>query len=329
MVDSHVLVTFSASDAVRAAISEVIGPLADVRYLADLSADARAGALGSADIVMAWMIGVELQGRDEFARLEGTRLVQLLSAGIDQVPLDLVPRGVPVACNAGAYAGPMAEHVLAMTLSLAKHLSQRHAQLRAGIFDQHSVNPEIRGSVVCVVGYGGIGRASAALFGCLGARIWAITRSGNPESGAEWVGTLDDLDEALASADVVVLSIPLTKRTRGLLGARELSLMKPDAILVNVARGAIVDEAALYEHLLAHPAFQVGIDTWWDEPRGQEVFSPRFAFLDLPNVLGSPHNSGMTPSSFVRAAREAAGNIARALRNEQVAHLVDRREYVA
>lgn len=329
MVDSHVLVTFPASEEVRGAISEVIGALADVGYLGDLAADARAAALGSADAVLGWMIGVELHGAEEFARLEGARLVQLLSAGVDQVPLDLVPRGVPVASNAGAYAGPMAEHVLAMALSLAKHLPQRHAQLRAGIFDQHAVNPEVRGSVVCVVGYGGIGRASAEHFRALGARIWAVTRSGAPEEHVEWAGTLDDLDEALASADIVVLSIPLTSRTRGLVGARELSLMKPDAILVNVARGAIVDEAALYEHLVAQPAFQAAIDTWWDEPRGGAAFAPRYPFLELPNVLGSPHNSGMTGSSFVHAAREAAENVARALRGEPVMHVVERHEYEA
>ncbi len=329
MVDSSVLVTFPASDAVRAAISEAIGSLADVRYLVDLADDARPAALDSAEVVMGWMLGVELQGSEEFARLSGARLVQLLSAGVDQVPLDRVPAGVPLASNAGAYAGPMAEHVLAMSLALAKHLSQRHAQLQAGIFDQHSVNREIRGSVVCVVGYGGIGKATAKLFRSLGARISAITRSGDPEEMVEWVGTLDDLDEALAFADVVVLSVPLTRRTRGLIGARELSVMKRDAILVNVARGAIVDEAALYEHLVAHRTFQVGIDTWWEEPRDGEGFSPRFPFVELENVLGSPHNSGMTAPSFVHAAREAAENAARALRHEQVAHLVDRSEYVA
>lgn len=328
MVDSHVLVTFAASDAVRAAISEVISPLADVRYLVDLADDARPAALDSAEVLLGWMLGVELQGPEEFARLSRVRLVQLLSAGVDQVPLDRVPEGVPVASNAGAYAGPIAEHVLAMSLALAKHLSQRHAQLRAGIFDQHSVNREIRGSVVCVVGYGGIGRATAKLFRSLGARISAITRSGGPEEMVEWVGTLDELDEALAFADIVVLSIPLTRRTRGLIGARELSLMKHDAILVNVARGAIVDEAALYEHLIANRTFKVGIDTWWEEPRDGAAFSPRYPFVELENVLGSPHNSGMTTPSFANAAREAAENAARALRYEHVAHLVDRHEYV-
>lgn len=327
MVDSQVLVTFAASRAVRAAIADVLAPLAHVRYLEDAESGARAVALGSADVVMGWMLGVELRGPDEFARLGRARLVQLLTAGVDQVPLDRVPEGVPVASNAGAYAGPMAEHVLAMSLSLAKHLSERHAQLRAGIFDQYSLSREVRGSMVCVVGYGGIGRASAELFRSFGARIWAITRSGAPEEGVERVGTLADLDEALAAADFVVLSVPLTRRTRGLIGAHELSLMKGDAILVNVARGPIIDEAALYEHLVTHPTFLAGIDTWWEEPRDGEAFSPRFPFVELPNVLGSPHNSGMTEPSFAHAARDAAENVARALRGEPELHLVDRREY--
>ncbi|MGH8981464.1 MAG: 2-hydroxyacid dehydrogenase, partial [Acidimicrobiales bacterium] len=290
--------------------------------------DERIDALGADGAVLGWMLDRELHGPSEFDQLASARLVQLLSAGVDQVPFDRIPHGVPVASNAGAYAAPMAEHVLAMTLALAKHLPDRHAEMKVGIFDQQSLNLELRGSVVCIVGFGGIGRASAALFRALGAHIHAVTRAGVAEDWVERADTLDDLDVALAAADVVVLSIPLTRVTRGLIGTRSLSRMKPDAVLVNVARGAIVDETALYEHLVAHPGFRVGIDTWWDEPRGGEQFSTAHPFFDLPNVLGSPHNSGMTASAFAHATRDAAANVARALRGEAVAHLVDRREYL-
>ena len=136
-----------------------------------------------------------------------------------------------MASNAGAYARPMAEHVLALTLALAKRLPQNQAALARGEFDQGTLNREIRGSVVGILGFGGIGRASATLFRALGARIHAVTRAGHATEGVEWSGTLADLDTLLAVADVLVITLPLTRSTRGLIGRRELELMKDDAIL--------------------------------------------------------------------------------------------------
>ncbi|MGC8471419.1 MAG: 2-hydroxyacid dehydrogenase [Acidimicrobiales bacterium] len=326
MADPHVLVTFRPSRVVRGALDQAFHGVAGVTYLADVEAATRREAIGSADAVLAWNLGRELEDPGELTQLGAARLVQLLSAGVDEVPLNRIPADVPVASNAGAYAGPMAEHVLAMALALAKHLPQRHAALESGIFDQ-SANREIRGAVVCVLGFGGIGRASARLFEALGARIRAVTRSPVEEQWVEWAGPVDDLETGLSGADIVVVSLPLTRATRGLVGARELSFMKPDAILINVARGPIIDEDALYRHLGEHPAFQAGLDVWWDEPRSGEPFAPRLPFLHLPNVLGSPHNSGITETSLAEAARRAAANVVRVLDGSPPEHLVDRREY--
>ncbi|MGH8989556.1 MAG: 2-hydroxyacid dehydrogenase [Acidimicrobiales bacterium] len=324
---AQVLVTVAPPPPMREAISATIGHLADVTFLADLDPEARAKALHAPDVVLAWMPEQELAGPDDYAGLGSARLLQLLSAGVDQVPFSRIPQGVPVASNAGCYAGPMSEHVLAMSLALAKHLPQRHADLCSGIFDQHTSNREIRGSVVSILGFGGIGRASGLLFRALGARVRAVARAPIADEWVEYVGSLDALDAALEGADIVVVSLPLTRATRRLLGKRELSRMKSDAILVNVARAAIVDEDALYEHLVEHPTFQAGIDVWWDEPRGGRPFSPRLGFLDLANVLGSPHNSGITDGSMLDAAYEAAANVARALKGEPIHHLVDRSDY--
>jgi phosphoglycerate dehydrogenase-like enzyme len=133
----------------------------------------------------------------------------------------------------------------------------------------------------------------------------------------------------LAAADVLVITLPLTLTTRGLLGSRELALMKPAAILVNVARGAIIDQRALYEHLSTHPQFSAGIDTWWAEPAGERPFRTAYPFFDLPNVLGSPHNSSIVTGTMLSAARLAAENVRRYLRGEAVAGVVRRTDYVA
>jgi phosphoglycerate dehydrogenase-like enzyme len=197
-----------------------------------------------------------------------------------------------------------------------------------GIFDQRRPNRELHGAVVAILGYGGIGRASAKLFRAFGARVHAVTRSGRVDENIQLVASLEQLDEILATADVLVISLPLTSATRGLIGRRELTLMKPDATLINVARGDITDEDALYEHLRATPSFSAGLDVWWREPGAPGGFATRRPFFELPNFLGSPHNSANTTGSPAGAARHAAENVRRLLRGEPVQHLVDRSEYV-
>src|SRR6266567_2600637 len=246
------------------------------------------------------------------------RLIQLLSAGVDAVDFSAVPDSLIVASNAGAYAAAMSEHVLAMTLSLAKRLPQRHAAMAAGRFDKWEPSLVLGGAICAILGFGGIGVATARVMTAFGARIYAVNRSGQTSEPAEFVGTLADLDLVLAAADVLVISLPLTLATRGLLGKRELALMKPTAILVNVARGPIVDQGALYEHLRTHSQFGAGIDTWWNEPAGDGPFRPDYPFFDLPNVIGSPHNSSIVAGTMLSAARVAAQNVRQYLRGEAV-----------
>ena len=200
-----------------------------------------------------------------------------------------IPESIPLAGNVGAYAKPMAEHVMAMALALAKRLTQRHAALASGEFNQSEPLLTLDGAVCAILAFGGIGTATARLMRPFGARIHAVNTSGRTSEDVDFAGTLADLDEVQAGADILVVSLPLTNSTRGLLGKRELSLMKPAAILINVARGAIIDEQALCAHLAAHPEFCAGIDAWWHEPRGGKPFTTDYPFFDLPNVLGSPH----------------------------------------
>lgn len=304
-----VVLTYRPGDDERQAIGPILAPFGGVSYLADAGEDsgARAAMLKAAKAIITWVPGRELSQAD-LAALAEVEFIQLLSAGADHIDFAALPPRAKVAGNVGAYAGPMAEHVLAMTLALAKQLPQNHAKLAAGVFD-HFETLRLRGGTAGILGYGGIGQASAHLLRAIGMRIYAINRSGRAP-GADQAGPLAGLDAMLASSDVVVVALPLTRTTRGLIGARELSLMKPAAILVNVARGAILDEDALYEHLRANPEFCAGIDTWWQEPRGGQPFHPRLPFFTLPNLLGSPHNSGTVPGIDAEAAADAARNVA-------------------
>ncbi|HKD87947.1 MAG TPA: 2-hydroxyacid dehydrogenase, partial [Streptosporangiaceae bacterium] len=307
---------------------EILGDDAEIVRTYELDAAGRARALRDADALLAWDLAEEIPA-GALQRAGRLRFVQLLSAGVDAVDFTALPERLTVACNAGAYAGAMSEHVLALTLSLAKHLPQRHAALAAGRYDKWLPALVLDGSVCGILGFGGVGAATARLMRAFGARIHAVNRTGRTSETVEFVGTLADLDQVLAAADVLVVSLPLTLVTRGLLGRRELSLMKPAAILVNVARGAIIDQRALYEHLSTHPQFSAGIDTWWDEPAGEGPFRTDYPFLGLPNVLGSPHNSSIVPGTMLAAARVAAQNVRRYLRGEAVTGVIRRADYQA
>jgi glycerate dehydrogenase len=307
-------------------VAELLAGDAVVENVVGLPDAERARALASADVLYAWNWRREL--RSEEGPVLNARFVQMLSAGVDHLPFEQLPPRAIVASNAGAYAEPMAEHVAAMALALLKRLPQNHAKLAAGVWNHDATNPTVHGAVCGVLGFGGIGKAAARLIRALGARIHAINTTGRSDEPAEFVGTLEDLDAVLAVADILVIALPLTRRTDGLIGARELSLMKPTATLVNVARGAIIDEGALYEHLRTHPEFSAGIDTWWIEPFSSGEFRVDYPFFDLPNLLGSPHNSAHRARVLDDAAVRGAANILRYLRGEHVAGVVRFDDYV-
>jgi phosphoglycerate dehydrogenase-like enzyme len=323
-----VAVSYPADEDFARINAEILAGEAEISGTYELDDAQRRQTIRHAEALISWELPREIPaGALEDA--PGLRLVQLLSAGVDAVDFSALPDRLTVASNAGAYAGAMSEHVLAMTLSLTKRLPQRHAALAAGRFDKWEPLLTLDGAICAILGFGGIGTGTARLMRAFGARIYAINRTGRTSEPAEFAGTLADLDRVLAVADVLLISLPLTLATRGLLGKRELALMKPTAIVVNVARGAIVDQGALYEHLRAHPQFGAGIDTWWDEPTADAPFRTDYPFFELPNVVGSPHNSSIVAGTMLSAARLAAENVRRYLRGEGVRGVVRRADYVA
>jgi glycerate dehydrogenase len=323
----HLVVTYTIGEAKRILLKEIFREEARLSFLADMPSGLREQTLVGANVLLSWNLPKEL-GPSELGLLTNVRMIQLLSAGADHVPFTGLPPGIVIASNVGAYADPMAEHVLAMTLALAKNLSRGHQSLARGEFNQSRLNRRLRGCVCGILGFGGIGRATARLMRTLGARIYALNTSGRTEEPVEFIGTLNDLQRVLSLSDVVVISLPLTKATRGLIGKRELEWMKPNAILINVARGDIIDEGALYAHLSAHPEFLAGIDAWWIEPFRSGEFRTNYPFLALPNVLGSPHNSAMVPGMTDEGTLRAAENVMHFLKGDSMVGLVRREDYV-
>lgn len=323
----NIVVTFHPIQGQQAFLTELLGESATLTFLTELNPVQREQALEEATILLAWNFPREIRPQ-EYALLRRVLFIQLLSAGADHMPFaNLSPR-IIVAGNPGAYAAPMAEHVLAMTLALAKHLLVQQQKLKEGQFDQLTPNRMLSGMTAGILGYGGIGRATAKLMRAFGMRIYAINTSGTSPEPADFLGTLRDLERVLRESDVVVLSLPLTQATRGLIGERELGWMKPDAILINVARGALLDEEALFNHVKSHLDFLLGIDAWWTEPFLAGQFRMEYPFLDLPNVLGSPHNSGVVPGVLMSASRQAAENVQRFLNGEQVVGIARREDYL-
>lgn len=298
-----------------------MGSAARVVYLADIPVEGRADALAEAAVLLARDTSKELHA-GEAALIGKARLVQFVTAGVDYIPLGDLPKGPPIANNGGAYAEPMAEHALAMVLAALKRLPIEHAKLAGGTFDQFRPNRMLAGSICGILGFGGIGVATARVMRALGAKVHAINRRGITSAFVDWIGTNADLNQLLAASDILVLSVPLTPATNGLIGQRELALMKKNAILVNLARGEIVDEAALFAHLKEAPEFTACIDAWWIEPVRHGHFRMDHDFTSLPNVIASPHNSASVAGWRSVALRRAVENVCRILKGEQPLHLV-------
>jgi phosphoglycerate dehydrogenase-like enzyme len=157
--------------------------------------------------------------------------------------------------------------------------------------------------------------------------IWAMRQKATREDahGLAFLGGPDTLDEILKRADYLAVTLPLTEATRGLLGARELELMKPTAVLVNVARALIVDDDALYGALRRRTIAGAALDVWYRYPAdGEPTFPSHHPFHELPNVLVTPHVSGWTEGTMDGRAMLVAENIGRVARGEPVANIIPR-----
>ena len=311
------VITFKADEEQKKLINSILGDIADIEFLKDFTKEEYADILKDADILFSWNPPRELKqlGKDSIKKV---KFVQLLSAGFDHIDFNNFPPDCKIASNKGAYAEPMAEHALAMILAIYKNLFGNHKKLEAGEFNQRGVNRSLKGSICAILGYGGIGKTTAGLLKAFGAKIYAINTSGKTNDEVDFAGTLNDLKYVFANADIIVISLPLNRETDGLIDKSGLDLMKPNAAIINVARGEIIVEKDLYEHLKSHPDFYAGIDAWWIEPFNAGEFRLNYPFFDLYNFLGSPHNSAIVPGIFLHGIKKASLNILDFLKGKEV-----------
>lgn len=317
---SDIVLTLRLSPQSRPVAEALATPLGGFTHLDDIAPADRNAALTAAKVVVSFKPLKEMG--DGLDALHPGQLLQIASAGLDDLPFDRIPPGLTVAGNSGAFAKPMAEHALGMVLSLAKRLPEEDAAMRRGEFNQMTPTLLLSGKKAAVLGLGGAGKAVARLLTALGMEVFALNTSGRTDEPVAYVGTRDNLETILRDAQVVVLTLPYTHLTHELIGARELALPRPDAILVNVARGEIIAQKDLYEHLRSHPDFKAGLESWWVEPLRHGKFELDHPFFALPNLLASPHNSFNVPEWARMSLEGAFANTARFLRGEPLTGLM-------
>jgi glycerate dehydrogenase len=216
---------------------------------------------------------------------------------------------------------------MALLLAAAKDIVLRTDEIRRGIFDQGVTNKALAGSTVVILGLGGIGSEIARRCKAFDAHVVGIARSRTAREIVDEIGTMADLPRYLPGADAVVLALPLTRATAGLVDRGFLGRMKDDAILVNIARGKLIVEDDLFDHLKAHPNFRAALDTWWTYPDTKQGRPFHRPFQDLPNIIMTPHVAPMVPGQRARAMEAALANVLRFLHGEKPHNVVDPSDY--
>ncbi|MHB8577105.1 MAG: 2-hydroxyacid dehydrogenase [Dehalococcoidia bacterium] len=245
--------------------------------------------------------------------LPDLRLIAVFGTGTDNIDLAAADRlGIVVTNAPGANARSVAEHTIALLFATVRAIPAHDRELRAGLW-QHHDGVELEGKTIGVVGLGNIGGRVARMAGALDMRVlgWSLTHD---EDRAARLGvTLVELDDLLRGSDIVSLNVALSDRTRGLIGARELALMKPGAFIINTARGALIDELALVAALREGRIAGAGLDVFGTEPL--PVDNP---LLALENVVVAPHTGWVTHEAKRRLLATPVRNIAEYLAGRPV-----------
>lgn len=254
---------------------------------------------------------------DEVLRAgEGLKLIQLVSAGFEGMDLELCQKlQLPVANNGGTNSTDVAEHTLALALGVYRRLTAMDRAVRDSTVPPESgeTTYTIDGKRVGIIGLGHIGQKVARLFKAFGAELCYSDAMQAPAAVEKELGSRRvELDELLATSDIVSLHVPLNEHTRGLIGRDQLARMQASAVLLNTCRGGVVDEAALTEALAQGRILGAGLDVLAQEPP-----APDNPLLQLENVLLTPHTAGVTRDTWARRGRFVFENFARVWNGEE------------
>ncbi|MGH9492202.1 MAG: D-2-hydroxyacid dehydrogenase [Terriglobales bacterium] len=278
--------------------------------------------IGDAEVFVGWSLRAE-----QVAAAKKLRWVHSTAAAVHQLLLPELVASDVVLTNSSEVHGPVvAEHALALILALAKRipsavrLQQRGEWGQTTLWEERPRPREVAGATLGVVGLGSIGRELVRSARALEMRVVAVRE--HPEKGsggADAVYGPEDLGRLLAEADFVVLAAPLTEKSRALMNAERLAQMRPDAFLINVSRGALVDEAALAAALEKHTIAGAALDVFATEPLPAE--SPLWG---LENLLITPHTAAVTERLWERHYELLADNLRRYLAGEPLRGVVDK-----
>jgi phosphoglycerate dehydrogenase-like enzyme len=297
---------------------EPASELAELRF-ARTSEEFLAG-LEAAEALLAWDFGRRHRLRESWSHAGGLRWIQMASAGYDAMLFDELASSDVVLTNArGVYERPMAEYVLGLLLLFAKdmHTTLAYQRERRWVPRESGM---LAGRRLLVVGVGPVGRAIGEHARAIGMEVSGLGR--RPRAGDETfarIGGAGDLDAFLAETDDVVIAAPLTPETHGLFDAGRLARLPRGARLINVGRGAIVDEAALLDALRSGHVSAAGLDVFATEP-----LPPESPFWALPQVVVSPHMSGDRIGWQEGVAAVFIENLRRWIAGEPLLHVVDK-----
>jgi phosphoglycerate dehydrogenase-like enzyme len=235
-----------------------------------------------------------------FRQSPALRLLSLWGTGTDNVDLNAAARhGVTVTNTPGVSAFSIAEHALSLMLAVARRIPQVDSEVRHGHWPRGQ-SVQLHGKTLGIIGLGAVGRQFARLGTGIGMRVIAWTMHPDPSLGFELVS----LDELLSSSDVISIHLRLSDETRGFIGKGQLEKMRSSAILINTARGAIVDEQALIEALTSARIAAAGLDVFEVEP-----LPARHPFTRLENVVLTPHSAGVTPEALEAGLQLSIENV--------------------
>lgn len=277
-----------------------------------------------ADIVL--QVPVVMLTREILENMSNVKLIQFLSIGYDTVDMDAATElGITVSNNPGFCAIPVAEHAIMSMLTLMRWATYSHMELVKGNWVQKEVGfklGELNGKTVGILGLGSIGTEVAKRLRGFNVRILYNKRNRLDEATEKELGVeYGSLDRLIEESDVLTIHVPLTDETRGLIGRDEIARMKKGAIIINTARGPIVDEAALAEALREERLMGAAIDV----PRYGEGELPQLinTFQGIKNVLLTPHVSAFSPEAEIRWAKQFSENVFRVLRGETANYVVN------